>query len=88
MLTVQAVAGPANAQPDGRRYAILAFARGEDEAEATQAAGEGMATLGWIDTQILRSGEITDPDAVPADLRDALLRARRDGCALIVYEQP
>ena len=29
VLTLRATAGPANSQPDGRRYTILAFAKGE-----------------------------------------------------------
>jgi hypothetical protein len=85
---MRAVAGPANSQPDGRRYAILAFVCGEDEPQATETAFAALEVLGWIDAEALRSGEITDPEAVPADLRAPMKRARRDGCALVVYDEP
>lgn len=88
VLTVRAVAGPRNAQPDGRSYTILAFARGVDEAQASEMAFEALEVLGWIDAEALRSGEITDPQAVPEDLRAPMERARRDGCALVVYDEP
>ena len=57
VLTLQATAGPGNAQPDGRRYTILAFAKGATEAVATDAAFQGLGGLGWIDGQALRCGE-------------------------------
>jgi hypothetical protein len=88
VLTVQAVAGPANSQPDGLGYAILAFVRGDSEASATDAALAGLASLGWIEPQILRAGEITDPEAAPPDLQPPIARALRDGCALVIYDQP
>jgi hypothetical protein len=88
VLTIEAVAGPANAEPDGRRYTILAFARGDDEAEATAQAFAGLDALGWIEGRALRCGEIVDAAAVPADMQGAMARARADGCALIVYDQP
>ena len=88
VLTVQATAGPANSQPDGRRYTILAFARGDSETVATEAACNGLEALGWIDREILRCGEIVDAGAVPEDLRSALQNARANGCALVVYDEP
>lgn len=88
VVTMQAVAGPQNSQPDGRRYDLLVFARGDTEAAAEQAAFAGLAQLGWIDAVALRTGEIVEPAAVPPDLQPALARARQSGCAVIVYEQP
>ena len=88
VLTVEAVAGPANAEPDGRRYPILVFARGDSEAAAEAVAREGLADRGWDDVRVLRCGEVTDPGAVPEDLQGAMGRALKTGCALIVYEQP
>jgi hypothetical protein len=88
VLTVQATAGPANSQPDGRRYTILAFARGDSEAAATDEALGGLEALGWIDREILRCGEIVNARAVPEDLRSALQNARANGCALVVYDEP
>ncbi|MDB5425982.1 MAG: hypothetical protein JWQ29_3398 [Phenylobacterium sp.] len=87
VLTMQAVAGPENAQPDGRRYTILAFARGESEAAATKAAFQGLEARGWIEGEALRCGEIVDAAAVPEDLRPAMQNARQAGCALIVYDE-
>jgi hypothetical protein len=87
VLTLQAVAGPANAQPDGRRYTILAFARGETEEAATEAAFQGLDARGWIEGETLRCGEILDAGAVPDDLRGAMLDAKARGCALVVYEE-
>ena len=85
---MQAVAGLRNAEPDGKRYTILAFAHGADEAAATRVAFAGLEARGWDEAQALRCGEVTNEAAVPADLQSALARARRDGCALIVYEEP
>jgi hypothetical protein len=88
VLSVRARAGPGNSTPDGRRYDLLVFARGADEAQAGRAGLNGLAGLGWEEPELLRSGEITDEAAVPEDLRGALARARADGCAVIVYDQP
>jgi hypothetical protein len=88
VLTLRATAGPENSQPDGRRYTILAFAKGETEAAATGAASQGLAALGWIEAETLRCGEIVDPGAVPEDLRPAMHNAQANGCALVVYEEP
>lgn len=85
---MRAVAGPRNSEPDGRRYTILAFARGEDEAAATRAAFAGLDILGWVEAEALRCGELTDEGATPLDMQETLARARRDGCALIVYDEP
>lgn len=86
LVTLRAIAGPANAQPDGRPYDILAFARAETEGGAEQAAMAGLAARGWIEGYVLRTGEITDPTGVPEDLKGAFERGRDEGCALIVYE--
>jgi hypothetical protein len=88
VLAVQATAGPDNADPDGRRYDLLVFARGDSDADAEVAARQGLAARGWTDARLIRSGEIVDAGAVPEDLRGAMQRAREAGCALIVYEQP
>jgi|GEM_PF-2268483 len=88
VLTMQAAAGPANAEPDGRTYDLLVFARGGDADEAEAVARRGLEQLGWIDAAILRNGEITDPDGVPEDLRASFQRALTQGCSVIVYDQP
>jgi hypothetical protein len=88
VVTLQAVAGPENAEPDGRRYAILAFARADSEDEARGVAFRGLAQRGWIDAEALRAGEIVEPDAIPQDLRLAYERALAAGCSLIVYDEP
>lgn len=87
VLTMQAVAGPENAEPDGRRYTILAFAKGETEEAATEVAFRGLDARGWIEAKVLRCGEIVDPGAVPEDLRSAMRNAQANGCALIVYDE-
>lgn len=86
VLTVTAVAGPRNAEPDGRRYDILLFCRGDDEAAARAVGAAALADRGWDEGEIVRAGEITDPGAVPEDLRGPMERAARDGAALVVYE--
>ncbi|MDB5447711.1 MAG: hypothetical protein JWQ97_3028 [Phenylobacterium sp.] len=88
VLSMQAVAGPQNSQPDGRRYDLLVFARAGDQAEAEAVAFRCLAQLGWVDARALRSGEITDPDAVPEDLKPSLRRAMENSCAVIVYDEP
>ena len=87
VLTMTALAGPRNSVPDGRRYAILAFARGDDEAGAAAQALRALDLLGWDEGVTLRCGEIVDAAAVPEDLREPMARARRDGCALVVYDE-
>lgn len=87
VLTMRAVAGPANSQPDGRRYTILVFAKGDSEATATEVAFTGLDALGWIDGEALRCGEIVNPGAVPEDLRSTLAKAHANGCALVVYDE-
>ena len=86
VLTMRAVAGPENSQPDGKRYTILVFARGETEEAATATAFEGLAACGWIDGESLRCGEIVDAAAAPEDFKPAMRNAQLNGCALIVYE--
>jgi hypothetical protein len=88
VVTMRAVAGPKNSQPDGRCYDLLAFARAATEAEARRVAFDGLVQLGWIEAQALRTGEITDPAAIPADLQASFARALERGCAIIVYDEP
>ena len=87
VLTLRATAGPENSQPDGRRYTILAFARGDTEEAATEVAFKGLDARGWIEGKTLRCGEIVDPGAVPEDLRSAMHNAQANGCALIIYDE-
>jgi len=88
VVTVEAVAGPGVDPPDGRRYTILAFACAADEAAAALVARADLAAGGWMDIEVLRTGEIVRPEAVPDDLRNALETARRFGCALVIYDEP
>jgi hypothetical protein len=88
VLTLRATAGPENSQPDGRRYTILAFAKGDTEEAATGVGLKGLDALGWIEPETLRCGEIVDPGAVPEDLRSAMQNAQANGCALVVYDEP
>lgn len=88
VLTMKAVAGPKNSVPDGKRYDLLVFARGTTEDEATATGLNGIALLGWIEAAVARIGEITDPAAVPEDLRGAMERAMAQGCSVIVYDEP
>lgn len=88
LLTVEALAGPRNSVPDGKRYSILVFARGADEAAAEAVARKGLDQLGWDAVEVLRSGEVVDAGAVPEDLRGALARAQDSGCSVIVYDDP
>lgn len=88
VLTMQAVAGPENSVPDGKRYDLLVFARGADEDDARATALSGLAFLGWTEPDVARIGEITDPGAVPEDLRGNMERAMASGCSVIVYDEP
>jgi hypothetical protein len=87
VVTLRAVAGLRHADPDGRRYPILAFVRAATEADATAAALRGVDQIGWDDVEPLRCGEITEPAALPDDFRDVYEQALRNGCALIVYDE-
>jgi hypothetical protein len=88
VVTIRAVAGPANAVPDGRGYDLLVFARALDEAAATRVALAGVAQLGWVEARARRCGEITRPGALPKDFAPAYGRAVESGCAVIVYDEP
>jgi hypothetical protein len=88
VLTIEAVAGPENSVPDGKRYALLVFVRGATEEAAQMAGLNGIAELGWIEPALLRTGEITDPSGVPDDLKRAFANAQAHGCAIIVYDDP
>lgn len=88
LVTTQAVAGPDSEDADGRRYTILAFARADTEEAASDVALSDLAGQGYIDVEIERTGEITDPGAIPDDLRNAYDIALRWGCGLIIYDEP
>jgi hypothetical protein len=88
VVSMRAVAGPGNSQPDGRGYSLLVFARASSEAEAERVAVRGLGQLGWIEAQAMRYGEITDPAAIPEDLQGSFAAALEGGCAVIVYDQP
>ena len=65
---------------------VLAFVEAVD-AEAAKATGTAeVAALGWRDVAVVRSGEVTDVDALPADFTAAMATARRFGCGLIIYD--
>ncbi len=88
LVTTQAVAGPDSEDADGRRYTILAFAQGETDDAAQTVARDDIAAQGYIDVEIERTGEITDPTGIPEDLRNAYHTAVKWGCALIIYDEP
>jgi hypothetical protein len=88
VVSIQAVAGPQNAVPDGRGYDLLVFARAESDPEAEAAALHGVAQLGWIRARALRCAEVLRPEALPADFTPSYRRALADGCAVIVYDEP
>jgi len=88
VLTMRATAGPTNSVPDGRRYDLLVFARGDTEDAATKVGLDALGQLGWDAGDVVRSGEIVDAGAVPPDLQSALRNALANGCAVIVYDEP
>jgi hypothetical protein len=88
VVSMQAVAGPQNAVPDGRSYDLLVFARAGSAPEAEAAALRGVAQLGWIHARVLRCAEVLRPDALPSDFAPSYRRALADGCAVIVYDEP
>lgn len=67
---------------------VLAFACAPDEAAAEQAGADELRRLGWTEVRVVRTGELTDPQALPADFSDAYANALRYGCALIIYDEP
>lgn len=87
VVTMRGVAGPENSVPDGRRYDLLVFARGADEGVAQGVAFRGLASLGWIEPEMLRLGEVTQPEALPEDFRGSYQRALESGCSVIVYDE-
>jgi hypothetical protein len=72
----------------GPRLKVLAFALGEDEAAATAAAVSDLEGQGWSGIEALRTGEVTDPGALPDDFRSAYEAALKWGCGLIIYDEP
>ena len=83
LITLQAVEPPATAP-----LTVLAFALAATVDEATATAKAELASFGWIEIQALRTGELMDEAALPADFRDAVANARRYGCGLIIYDEP
>lgn len=67
---------------------VLAFARADDEQAAGKLAVTELEGFGWSDIQIERAGEVTNPDALPDDFRDAMSNALTWGCGLIIYDEP
>ena len=67
---------------------VLAFVVGADEAGAEATAVHETGRDGFTDVKALRVGEVTNPDAMPDDFRDAMANARRYGSWLIIYETP
>jgi hypothetical protein len=88
VVSMQAVAGPQNAAPDGRGYDLLVFARASSEPDAEAAALRGVTQLGWIHARALRCAEVLRPDALPSDFAPSYRRALKGGCAVIVYDEP
>jgi hypothetical protein len=82
VVTLQGVEAP-GPQP----LTVLAFVAAQT-AEAAEAVGaDEVAALGWTDVAVLRSGEVTDEAALPADFAGAMETARRFGCGLIIYDE-
>ena len=74
--------------PSPRPLTVLAFVASET-AEAAEAVGaDEVAALGWTDVAVVRSGEVSDAAALPADFATAMQTALRFGCALIIYDEP
>ncbi|MEW5683779.1 MAG: hypothetical protein AB1942_02555 [Pseudomonadota bacterium] len=67
---------------------VLAFARADDEDAAGKVATAELEGLGWSGIEIERAGEVTNPDALPDDFRDAMATALTWGCGLIIYDEP
>lgn len=67
---------------------VLAFAHADEEEAAGQIAVAELERLGWRHIQVLRAGEVTDPDALPDDFRGAWTNALTWGCGLIIYDEP
>lgn len=88
LVTTEATAGPESEDADGRRYTILAFAQGDAEDAAQAVVRDDLAAQGYIEVEIERTGEITDPTGIPEDLRNAYHTAVKWGCALIIYDEP
>jgi len=83
VVTLEGVEPPATAA-----LTVLAFVTAPT-AEAAEATGAAeVAALGWIDVAVVRSGEVTDASALPADFAGAMETARRFGCGLIIYDEP
>ncbi len=83
VVTLEAV--EADGQP---ALTVLAFARADEEAAAGRVAVAELERLDWRDIRILRAGEVTNPDALPDDFRDAMAQALTWGCGLIIYDEP
>ena len=82
VVTLEGVEPPASAV-----LTVLAFVAAVD-AEAAEATGAAeVAALGWRDVAVVRSGEVTDVEALPADFAGAMATARRFGCGLIIYDE-
>ena len=77
----------ADETPSGPRLTVLAFATGADEEAATAAAVADLQGQGFSGIAALRTGEVADPAALPADFRSAYQTALTWGCGLIIYDE-
>ncbi|TAJ69228.1 MAG: hypothetical protein EPO51_23500 [Phenylobacterium sp.] len=67
---------------------ILAFVRAGAEGEAEATAILEVGRDGFSEARVLRTAEVIDAAAMPADFSSAMANARRYGCGLIVYDEP
>lgn len=67
---------------------ILAFVKADDEATAQAIATLEVGRDGFSDARVLRTAEVIDAAAMPADFGSAMANAHRYGCGLIVYDEP
>lgn len=67
---------------------ILAFVKAATQADAEAVASVEVGRDGFTDPRVLRTAEVIDAAAMPADFGDAMASAQRYGCGLIVYDEP
>lgn len=85
-MTVSVVTLEGVEAPGTPALTVLAFVRAATPAAAEAGALAELAALGWSNVRALRTGEVTDPGALPEDFRGAMETALRFGCGLIVYD--
>ena len=87
MLTAQAVAQNQTGYRAGARHALMVFVTAPDENSARQNARDAISKNHWLEGEVMRIKQLSDPDLIEDDiLRASAEWALEQGDAIVVYK--